>query len=136
MHTKDAAFCFIAINGIFLHSVVLSHDIEASVRACTTIPKACDYTGNNGTTANPYGTGPRRSNPVQRAMSKSAGKRPPPLPPPNKGMYDSLTEQNKGWLIHCSLYMQTTRLSLKKILYYYTYSSPFDTSVGIKLCSI
>ena len=66
------------------------------------IPKACDYTGDNGTTTNPYGTGPRRSNPVQRAMSKSAGKRPPPLPPPNKGMYDSLTEQNKGWLIHCA----------------------------------
>ena len=76
-----------------------------SQQCTTSIPKACDYTGDSGTTVNPFGTGPRRSNPVQRAMSKSAGKKPPPLPPPNKAMYDSLTEQNKGWLIHHALYM-------------------------------
>ena len=45
------------------------------------------------------------SNPVQRAASRSAGKRPPPLPPPNKGMYDTLAEQLKGWFTVCSTFI-------------------------------
>ena len=83
--------------------------------ACSCTKTMHYYAGDKNASVNPYGTGPRRLTPVERAMSKSAGKRPPPLPPPNKGMNDCLADQLKGmWgvLLHVSRHRYYTRFSL------------------------